>query len=137
MHRLVRSVTAGVFGAVAILLPAAGGASAAPAVSERLEFFVVELNACNGESIPMNFRLHVIGKDANKFSTTREQLHGTGVGDKGNVYVLNEKDTQISRDEFSFHIRAALVSKGGAFNELAGFDVSNEGVVTVTDKCVG
>lgn len=138
MHGVIRSVTAGVFGALAILLPSAGGASAAPGSSdpagpERQIIHIEEINLCNGEIIPMDLRLLGVGR-----INVLDTLHGTAVGDQGNVYVLNEQGIQtFPRSVFRYSIRDVVVSKGPEVNAISQFKISDGGVVTFTLKCVG
>ncbi|WP_427007080.1 hypothetical protein [Pseudarthrobacter sp. H2] len=67
----------------------AGGATAAPAESNRTEIFTSAFNSCNGESVVLVGTYDVVNKEQQDGSFFQYiTIHAQGVGDQGNEYIL-------------------------------------------------
>jgi hypothetical protein len=106
-----------------VLLPAMflpiGAATAAPAESIRVEGPLFAINGCNGEEVPMEGTIHIVRKKHKGVLVEHVTIHGQGVGDQGNEYVLNHTSTyEATSAVFSFDERILAISKGSAPNHV-------------------
>lgn len=121
----------------ALLLPA-GGATAAPAESLRVEGFLFAINGCNGESVPMEGTTHIVSKRQKGVLVEHVTIHGQGVGDRGNEYVLNHSFTfRGTVDGSSSDDRIQLISKGSAPNQVLLTHFDPDTGFTVDTDCRG
>lgn len=104
---------------LALLLPA-GGATAAPAQSERTEQILAHYNMCTGEYVELTGTIHYVTKvDSDGSTFILITTHAQGAGDQGNTYVFNDsfrlraESTDLIVDEFH-----RLTSEGSAPNQV-------------------
>jgi hypothetical protein len=114
----------------AMLIPA-GGATAAPARSERTETVQFSFNMCNGgEFVVMQADIHVVSKEEPGGTTFFQfKIHGQGIGDQGNEYVFNDTFhvRQSPQNGFRVDELQRLISKGSETNQFLIAHVRDSG----------
>ncbi|MDQ0618079.1 hypothetical protein [Arthrobacter globiformis] len=125
---------------LAMLLPA-GGATAAPAQTERTETFVFQFNTCNGEFVAGDGIFHTVFKPQKDGGFIAHfNINATGAGNQGNEYVMNwvgKSRFVPSPSDFSFQERFLAISKGSAPNQVIISRFDGDGIPTFEVECRG
>lgn len=112
-----------------MLLPA-GGATAAPAQTERTEAILAHFNMCNGDFVELTGTIHFVQKTDPQAGTDfiLVTTHAVGVSDSGTRYVFNDTfRVRSAPGSFSVDERHRLISEGPAPNQflIIHFDTQN------------
>ena len=142
--RTLNRFLAGAGAVMATALPASA-AMAAPADVTRVGYINGFINSCTSEVVDVNGRYQeVIHTKADGSVFGQVSIQATGVGDKGNVYVINDNGwTKFNADgSIAVQNQLRMISKGSAPNLLAvvKFTISANGDFELTtDKtaCAG
>jgi hypothetical protein len=131
MRELPRLTAAVVLG-LALSVPA-GQAFASTTVTRQYsdEFNVNQCN--NNEIIHLQLQIQIVTQTNGEKVTNRVTLHGTGTGDQGNDYVVQQYSFELPE---SSRAKLHLVSKGSAPNETLILTVDSNGD-TVSVQCNG
>jgi hypothetical protein len=142
--RTFHRILAGVGVMVATAIPASA-AMAAPAQVDRFGAIGGYYTTCTDEIVEINGTYHqVIQTKADGSVTGHVSIKAKGVGDKGNVFVLNENAWDKVNADGSETVldQFRMISKGSAQNllQFVGFTISPSGEFTLTTDrsvCVG
>jgi hypothetical protein len=128
---------------IAMALPASA-AMAAPAQVTRDGATGGYLTSCTGEVVDINGTYHEVRHATADGSVTfHVSIKATGVGNKGNVYVVNDNGwTKFNADgSVSAQDHFRMITKGSAQNQLqfVKFTILPSGELKLTEKsvCVG
>lgn len=137
--RIITRILAPLAFIFAMLLPTST-ATAAPAEVVHEDTFIGAFNSCNGELISGEGFFHSVFKlQKDGGYIAHFKVHGQGIGDQGNEYVINYTSKSRVQDfnNYSFDDRLLVVSKGSAPNFWAKFHVDSQGNFTIEEDCRG
>jgi hypothetical protein len=142
--RTFHRILAGVGVVIATTLPVSA-AMAAPAQVDRFGAIGGYYTTCTDELVEIDGTYHqVIKTKADGSVTGHVSIKAKGVGDKGNIYVLNENawDKVNADGSEAVQSKFRMISKGSAQNllQFVGFTISPSGEFTLTtdrSDCVG
>ena len=137
--RIFAQVRATSFLLLAMVIPA-NAATAAPAETSHGDTFEIAYNACNGEFIQLEGHYNRVLKPQKGIGYIASfTLHGQGIGQSGNKYVINanEKDRFTDIENYSVDYYFLVVSKGSAPNHWLKVHIDDEGNFDVQEDCRG
>lgn len=123
------------------MLLLAGGATAAPATSERTEYINAHFNMCNGDFVALEGTITFVEKADPDAGTAfiLVTTHAEGVSDSGDRYVFNDtfKVRLKPGGDFSLDERHRLISQGSEPNQFLIIHFDTENGSTFEFECRG